>query len=166
MKVRLYPMTLSQMETRLAGETMIEGLQLTQDVIPDIVLRMACGKIRKGVSPRWCEPHVLLLGEPPVAAGSFALMGEPVDGRVEIGYGVTAPYAGKGLATAGARLLVRYALSQPEVKEVYAETAVTNVASRRVVEKVGFRHIGQRESAHDGRVDCWLLRDGPSHPEK
>jgi hypothetical protein len=25
-----------------------------------------------------------------------------------------------------------------------------------VLEKNGFRRIGQRESADDGRVDCWL----------
>jgi RimJ/RimL family protein N-acetyltransferase len=54
-------------------------------------------------------------------------------------------------------LMVEQAMLRPEIDEVYAETSVDNIASRRVVEKVGFTHIGQRESEHDGRVDQWLF---------
>jgi RimJ/RimL family protein N-acetyltransferase len=147
------------MEARLAGETTIDGLQLTEDVIPDVVLRMAFGGIRKGLPPHWSEPRLLLFGDPPIAVGSLAFKGVPNKGRVEIGYGIAPPYTGKGLATAGVRLLVRYALSQADVEEVYAETAVSNTASRRVLQKAGFRHIGQRDSEDDGLVDGWLLHD-------
>jgi hypothetical protein len=46
-----------------------------------------------------------------------------------------------------------------DVEDGYAETAVGNIASRRILEKVGFRHIGLHESEDDGLVDGWLLRD-------
>jgi hypothetical protein len=29
-----------------------------------------------------------------------------------------------------------------------------------VLEKVGFGHVGQRDSGEDGRVDCWRWRAG------
>ena len=160
MDIRLYPMTLSQMRMRLAGITLIDGLVVTQDVIPDVILTLACRALEGGALPRWCEPYLFLAGQPLIAVGSAAFKGVPVNGRIEIGYGVTADHAGQGYATAGVGRLVAHALSQPEVEEVYAETAVDNLASRRVVQKVGFVHVGQRESEHDGRVDQWLYARG------
>lgn len=157
MQIQLYPLTLSQMETRLAGAQAIDGFQLSEEIIPDIVLTLASEALKRGESPQWRAPRLFLLGESSVAIGSAAFMSEPVSRRVEIGYGLAPAYAGRGFATAGVRLMVEEALSQPDVDQVYAETAIGNIASRRVVEKIGFTHIGQRESEHDGRVDQWLL---------
>lgn len=157
MQIQLYPLTLSQMEARLAGTQIIDGLQLTEEVIPDIILTLASEALKRGQSPQWRQPCLFLLDQPRIAIGSAAFMSEPVNGRVEIGYGVVPAYAGRGFATAGVHLMVQQALSQPDVDQVYAETAVDNIASRRVVQKVGFTHIGQRESEHDGLVDQWLL---------
>lgn len=157
MQIRLYPLTLAQMEARLAGAPAIDDLQLSEEIIPEIVLSLASEALKRGESPQWRAPCLFLLGDSPVAIGSAAFMSEPVSRRVEIGYGVASAYAGRGFATAGVRLMVEAALAQPDIDQVYAETAVGNVASRRVVEKVGFTHIGQRESEHDGRVDQWLL---------
>lgn len=157
MQIQLYPLTLSQMEVRLAGAQTIEGLQLTEEIIPDIVLTLASEALKRGESPQWRAPRLFLLGDSLIAIGSAAFMSEPVKRRVEIGYGVALAYTGRGLATAGVRLMVEEALSQPDIDQVYAETAVDNTASRRVVQKVGFIHIGQRESEHDGLVDQWLL---------
>jgi RimJ/RimL family protein N-acetyltransferase len=156
MQIQLCRLTLSQMETRLAGVERIDGLHVTQEIIPDIVLKLACHALERGESPRWREPYLFLAGEPPVAVGSAAFKGEPIGGRIEIGYGVAPDHAGQGCATAGVRQVVEHALSQPGLVEVYAETAVDNDASRRVVQKVGFIHVGQHESAHDGLVDQWI----------
>jgi [ribosomal protein S5]-alanine N-acetyltransferase len=156
MLIRLYPVTLSQMQARLAGEGSLAGFAVTEDVIPSVVLALASQALKAGQSPRWRAPCLFVSGVPPVAVGSAAFMGEPVNGRIEVGYGVAPVYAGRGFATAGVRLMVEQALSQPEVEEVYAETAIGNIASKRVMQKIGFTHIGQRESEHDGRVDQWL----------
>lgn len=94
---------------------------------------------------------------PAQVIGSAMLMRRPEAGRVEIGYGVADAARGKGVATAGARQMVARAFADPGVREVYAETAVDNTASRRVVEKAGFSHIGQRETEEDGRVDYWVI---------
>ena len=60
-------------------------------------------------------------------------------------------------ATAAVAALIRLALAEPAVQALYAETAVANIASRRVVEKNGLQHVGRRTSEEDGLVDCWLL---------
>jgi predicted GNAT family acetyltransferase len=157
MQIRLYRLTLSQMDARLEGAELIDGLHVTQEVIPDIVLELASLALESGQSPLWREPYLFLTGEPAIAVGSAVFKSEPVNGRIEIGYGVAASHAGQGVATAGVRQVVEHALSQPELTEVYAETAVNNHASRRVVEKIGFAHIGRRQSEDDGLVDQWLL---------
>jgi RimJ/RimL family protein N-acetyltransferase len=54
------------------------------------------------------------------------------------------------------RALLQLAFAEPGVLEVCAETALDNPASRRVVERLGFRCFGQRPTKDDGIVDRWL----------
>lgn len=63
-------------------------------------------------------------------------------GRVEIGYGLAAPYQGLGYGTEAVRAITEWLLRLPEVREVRAETLARNAASRRVLEKTGFRTVG------------------------
>jgi RimJ/RimL family protein N-acetyltransferase len=160
MSIRLKPLTLPQIDARLQGTETIDGLQLAEDVVPRAVLVMAAHALKHGQSPRWRQPYLLLRDSPLAAVGSAAFKGEPANGRVEIGYGVAPAYAGCGYATMGVRLMVSYAFSQPDVDEVYAQTRIDNLASRRVVQKVGFTHVGRRDSREDGIVDQWLLSRG------
>ncbi len=60
-------------------------------------------------------------------------------GSVEIGYGLAAPYRGRGLATEAVAALTESLAGRPGVKRVLATTAPDNVASWRVLAKVGFR---------------------------
>lgn len=60
------------------------------------------------------------------------------DGEVEIGYGLAAPYRGRGLGTAAVRELLEWLRTQPEVRRVVAETSADNVASRRLLDRLGF----------------------------
>ncbi len=100
---------------------------------------------------------VFVSAAPAQVVGSAMLKRRPEAGRVEVGYGVAESAWGRGVATAAVRQLVAHAFADAGVREIYAETAVDNQASRRVVEKVGFSHIGQRDSAEDGWVNQWLL---------
>jgi [ribosomal protein S5]-alanine N-acetyltransferase len=87
--------------------------------------------------------------------GSGGFKGPPVDGAVEIGYNTAIACRGRGLASEGVSRLVRIAFLQAGVSEVRAETALDNAASRRVLLKAGFRHVGQRASDEDGALDRW-----------
>jgi RimJ/RimL family protein N-acetyltransferase len=60
------------------------------------------------------------------------------DGVVEIGYGLAAPSRGHGLGGAAISALMSWLASCPDVRVVEAEVHVGNVASWRVLERLGF----------------------------
>jgi RimJ/RimL family protein N-acetyltransferase len=68
-------------------------------------------------------------------------------GRVEIGYGLAAPYREKGYGSEAVHALVDWLLAQPDVLAVTAEVEVGNIASRRLLEKVGFDFEEEREGS-------------------
>ena len=59
----------------------------------------------------------------------------------ELGYRLRASAWGTGHATEGSLALVASAFADPGVHRVWAATMAVNVASRRVMEKVGMRHL-------------------------
>lgn len=64
---------------------------------------------------------------------------------VEIGWRLAAKYWNKGLATEGARAILRYAGEQLRLEEVVSFTTTTNLPSMRVMEKIGMH----RDAAGD-----------------
>jgi RimJ/RimL family protein N-acetyltransferase len=56
---------------------------------------------------------------------------------VEIGWRISAEYWNQGLATEGARAALRYGFDSLRLDEVVAFTVPANLASRRVMEKIG-----------------------------
>ena len=74
--------------------------------------------------------------------GDLCFKGLNQDGSVEIGYGILEAHRGRGYAAEAAGAAVSWALSQPGVTRVEAETEPGNIASRRVLEKCGFVPTG------------------------
>lgn len=74
--------------------------------------------------------------------GDLSFKGLQPDGSAEIGYGIDEAYRNNGYATEAVGFAVRWALDQPGVARVEAETAPDNRASRRVLEKCGFVPTG------------------------
>lgn len=62
----------------------------------------------------------------------------------KVGYTVVEPCWGHGYATEALRALLAHVLAEPGISRVVAETMGDNVASRRVMEKAGMDHCGQR----------------------
>jgi [ribosomal protein S5]-alanine N-acetyltransferase len=62
--------------------------------------------------------------------------------KVGIGYGAARAHWGKGYVTEATRAIVEWAFQQPSIYRVYATTDVENIASRRVLEKVGMQCEG------------------------
>jgi RimJ/RimL family protein N-acetyltransferase len=56
---------------------------------------------------------------------------------VEIGYRLRTEFWGRGLATEGARAVLRYGFERLKLNEVVAFTVPSNTRSRRVMEKIG-----------------------------
>ena len=73
-----------------------------------------------------------------VHVGDLSFKGLNTDGSVEIGYGINNEYQGRGYATEAVNAAVVWALQQPGVTRVEAETEPGNISSQRVLEKCGF----------------------------
>ena len=73
---------------------------------------------------------------PPV--GNLSFKGYHSDGSVEIGYGIMEGYREHGYATEAVEAVVMWALKQPGVTCVEAETEPDNRASQRFLKKCGF----------------------------
>ena len=80
-------------------------------------------------------------------------------GRVEVGYGVAPAAQGQGAATTALRLLSKVAFASGAT-EVLAEILPENIASIRVVQKVGFQQVGSRLDEDNEYVTQWVLRGG------
>jgi len=79
------------------------------------------------------------------------------DGVVEVRYATNPGQRDRGLATEAGGAFVDWLLARPEVHVVVAECLVTNAASVRVLEKVGFTLLEERED-EEGRLLRWEKR--------
>jgi [ribosomal protein S5]-alanine N-acetyltransferase len=66
----------------------------------------------------------------------------PDDFKVEIGYVLVRLYWGKGIVTEAARAITNWLLDQPDIYRVFATCDTENLASARVMEKVGMKREG------------------------
>lgn len=74
--------------------------------------------------------------------GDLCFKGLNDDGSVEIGYGITEENQGHGYATEAVEAVVEWALKEPDVCRVVAESDSENKKSQRVLEKCGFISSG------------------------
>ena len=70
--------------------------------------------------------------------GDLSFKGLNADGSVEIGYGISEENQGNGYAAEAVNAVTAWALNQPGICRVEAETEPENRASQRVLEKCGF----------------------------
>jgi RimJ/RimL family protein N-acetyltransferase len=87
---------------------------------------------------------------------------------VEIGWRLAANYWGRGLATEGARAVVKYAFEELALEALVSFTVPENIRSRRVMEKIGMTHDASADFDHPNlpeghplrrHVLYWLRRD-------
>ena len=100
----------------------------------------------------WVHGYSLVQGGSATVVGGCGFKGPPADGVVEIAYGVSPEQRNRGYATEAAAALVAYAFDCAEVGVVRAHTLPNSPASRRVLEKCGFEHVGEFVDADDGLV--------------
>jgi RimJ/RimL family protein N-acetyltransferase len=86
--------------------------------------------------------------------GDCGTTGAPNDsGGVEIGYGLAEGCRGSGYATEAMRAVCNWLMAREDVSSIAAESQADNLASRRVLEKLGF--VVRAEV--DGRVAYVLV---------
>ncbi|WP_040782466.1 GNAT family N-acetyltransferase [Nocardia pneumoniae] len=98
--------------------------------------------------PGWLSPfgHRLIVERAGgLVVGSIGLFWPPLDGHLELGYGVVASRRGRGYATEAVVALTAHAFTAPGVRVVYADVELANPPSVRVLEKAGFRRVGTQD---------------------
>jgi RimJ/RimL family protein N-acetyltransferase len=65
----------------------------------------------------------------------------PVEGQAELGYRLLRRHWRRGLASEGARELIRHGFEDLGLTRVFAETMAVNAASRATMAAVGMRHV-------------------------
>jgi RimJ/RimL family protein N-acetyltransferase len=109
--------------------------------------------LRTAADPENAPPWLVLLDG--VVVGDCGTVGPAVDGSVEIGYGLAAPYRRRGIGTEVVRQLSELLLARPEIRRVTADVLLDNVPSHRVLEKNGFA-LERRE----GETARYVRSDG------
>ncbi|ULH15380.1 GNAT family N-acetyltransferase [Deinococcus sp. KNUC1210] len=90
------------------------------------------------------------------AIGMMGVKGCPdAAGAIEIGYGLNPEAWNQGYATEALRALLPHWRAQEGVQQLRAETATSNPASARVLEKSGFVRVGSAWSEEDGDLLLW-----------
>ena len=70
----------------------------------------------------------------------------PVSGTYEIGYWVGKPYWGRGMATQAARALIAHLRTREPGCVITISHMTENEASARVIQKLGFRRTGEKQT--------------------
>ena len=90
------------------------------------------------------------------AVGGCLFKGQPDgDGVVEVAYGIDPPHRGRGFATEAVAALASFAFASGRVRLVRAHTKPDGGASMRVLDKCGFRRVGEVTDPEDGLVCRW-----------
>lgn len=104
----------------------------------------------------WAFSYKVVDRETGSTVGGCAFKGPPdAAGMVELAYCTEPPHRGRGIATEMAAALTEFAFTNERVKIVRGHTKPDNGASIRVMEKCGFRRIGEVVDPEDGLVVRW-----------
>lgn len=69
----------------------------------------------------------------------------------EIGYHIAKIFTGKGYATEAVNLFLNYLKDKTDIKQIYGVALKTNKASKRVLEKTGFKTIYEGPGIYQGK---------------
>lgn len=118
-----------------------EGRPLTWDETDHNLRTIVRAFCRRGYG-RWAMVHKA--GGRLLGYCGFTTLDEEVG--VELVYMLARPYWGAGLAAEASRACVRYAFDVLRLDSLAALTMHGNARSRRLLEKLGMRHVGDRRS--------------------
>ena len=132
-RLKIYPAAQEQMEAFAAAETDAELKKAYKEMLD--------GCLKNTDQWEWYAMWMIELRDG-THIGDLCFKGLGENGVVEIGYGILEEYQGQGYAAEAIGEAANWALQQPFVSRVEAETAPDNRASQRVLEKCGFLPTG------------------------
>lgn len=162
-RLRLVALTFQQLELYLASPDRLEqmlGVSVSREVRTSTVERAIGMKLSKMAQAdvkdhAWYTYWLVIVTNQRAGVGLAGFKGIPDDqGIVEIGYGIAPAFQGKGYTTEAVQALIAWAFRVLECKSVIApHTKRSNVASNRVLEKVGMRVYAETAEDISWRID-------------
>ncbi len=163
--LRLVPLSAAQLQFCLARPDQLEaelGLPISRQVLAPAVVQHALRvkKQRLISAPEnefaWHTYWLMDITSEPFGAGLIGFKGAPDNnGEVEIGYGIDPAWRNQGYTTKATRMLIDWALGQDSCLAVTAWSDKDNVASARVLQKVGMVVGRETEEQY-----CWMIGGG------
>ncbi len=147
-RLRLRQLDVSEARALLAGRAHLErpwigGYPIEGTMIAAEAFLRA---VASGVDPGPYGMYQLIRRADRLVLGDIGFHAPPnPNGTVTVGYGLAPSARGEGYATEALRTMIDWALAQPDVRRVEADTAHSNLASQRVMERVGMRLVGRSE---------------------
>jgi len=162
-RLKLIALTPEQLRLYLTAPDQLEqalGFPVARDILTEIVQRAIRIKLSKMAHAptqdyAWYTYWLVVLAGQPYGAGLAGFKGVPDSrGEVEIGYGIDPACRGQGYASEAAKALITWAFRSLECTSVIApNTKKSNVASNRVLGKVGMRIYAETADAISWRID-------------
>lgn len=132
-RLKLYAASEKAMEAFIAAQTV--------DVLKAAYTEMLDGAINHPDQWEWYAMWMIEL-KSGTHIGELCFKGLGDDGSLEIGYGISEEYQGKGYATEAVNAVTQWALDQDGVCRIEAEAEESNIASVNVLEKCEFKRTG------------------------
>ena len=135
---------------------------LVNELIYDEVMAQAIKiKIQKmrSVSPvkhPWLTYWLMIEKTNKEAVGMIGFKHFPVNGIVEVGFGMAKLFEGQGYMTEALNGLVQWAFSHKDCAKIIANTQKWNIASQRVLEKNRFKYIKMLDEILDYELEKTL----------
>jgi len=153
-RLRIFPVTPEQLRLWLDDLPALErelGCPYKSEPLWDDAVRAARRQLAAAERDReryqYYTVWFLVHREERAIIGSAGFLGPPDQrGEVEIHYAMGKGHRGKGYMTEAVEAICKWAMEQPEVKHITAETDLMGRASQRVLEHLGFQKYREEET--------------------
>ena len=137
---------------RVSGRRLAEGIrEMFAQASPEYLGRLA----NTENADEWTLGFAVIHRAMGAMIGSGGFKGPPLEGVVEIAYGIAPAYRRRGYATEVATALVTHAFSRPEVTLVRAHTLPQENGSPGVLRNCRFQRVADIVDPEDGPVWRW-----------
>lgn len=133
------------------------ALRVTEGALPPMrPVARALAQLELGTPAFWCVPFLIVCTARATVVGACGFKTRPVEGSVEISYGLAPAERGRGFATLAVTQLLRLAASSGLVREAVAHILPSNIASAHVATRLGFKPEGLVSDPDGEIVTRWV----------